>query len=205
MKNKHIEKVNKEIYEVIIPIMENWDNYKEHELEYMLKKFGNICRDETSIFRKKILSEKKLSNILLEIGNKYKDNTQILIQIVSSIDNMHDRYGLEISDDVFNFLILNTKNKKVNFYISVFITQLPQFTFYKDKWKYIMSIPDIAPKRKSINTFYGVINRNINNIPIEYKSSIISFFREAICNYNLHVATVGKYEEIIKTLSCSTE
>lgn len=99
------------------------------------------------MFRKKILSEEKLLNSLLEIGNKYKDNTHILIEIISSISNMHDRYGMKISDKAFEFILAHTKNKKVNFYISIVITKLPQFEFYKDKWEYIMSIPNIAPRK----------------------------------------------------------
>ena len=203
MSNKHLKKINEEINEVIIPIIDNWNNYKESELEYMLKKLGDICRDETSIFRKKILSEERLLDVLLEIGDKYKNNTYILIQIISSIDNMHERYGLNISDRAFNFLIKHTKNKKVNFYISIFLTKLPQFDSYKNKWEYIMSIPNIAPKKKSINTFYKIINKNINNIPIEYNTFIISYFKEIICDYNLHIKNKKKYQDIINKLSYS--
>ena len=87
MKEKHIEKINREINETIIPIMNDWSIFNEDDMQRLLKKFGNICRDETSVFRKKILSEEKLLDSLLEIGNKYKDNIHILIEIVSSIHN----------------------------------------------------------------------------------------------------------------------
>ena len=170
-------------------------------MQKMLKKFGNICRDETSVLRKKILSEEKLLDSLLEIGNKYKDNTHILIEIISSIYNMHDRYGMKISDKTFKFLLAHTKNKKLNFYISIFITKLPQFEFYKNKWEYIMSIPNIAPREKSISTFYNIIDKNIDNLPSKYKPVIIAYFKKVISKYTLHISNVEKYQELIKKLS----
>lgn len=201
MKEKHIEKINREINETIIPIMNDWIIFNEDDMQRLLKKFGNICRDETSVFRKKILSEEKLLDSLLEIGNKYKDNTHILIEIVSSIHNMHDRYGMRISDKAFEFLLTHTKNRKVNFYISIFITQLPQFEFYKDKWEYIMSIPNIAPREKSISTFYNIINKNIDNLPTKYKPDIVAYFEKVISKYTLHISNIEKYQELIKKLS----
>ena len=198
MKEKHIEKINREINETIIPIMNDWSIFNEDDMQRLLKKFGNICRDETSVFRKKILSEEKLLDSLLEIGNKYKDNTHILIEIVSSIHNMHDRYGMRISDKAFEFLLTHTKNRKVNFYISIFITQLPQFEFYKDKWEYIMSIPNIAPREKSISTFYNIINKNIDNLPTKYKPDIVAYFEKVISKYTLHISNIEKYQELIK-------
>lgn len=197
MENKYQEKVDKEVIEIINPIHNNWDNFTEKELEILLKKFGNVCRDETSLLRKSILSDNELAKDLLEIGDKYNNNFKILIEIVSSINNMNKRYGLEITDDIFKFLITQTKNKKVNFYVSIFITELPQFVSYAHKWDYIMSIPNIAPKEKSINTFYRIINDNINNIPDRYKIDAIKIFDKTLLNSNLHETTVKKYSKII--------
>ena len=85
MKNKHQEQVLREISDVVYPIINNWENYSENELEHLLKRLGNICRDETSLVRKKHLPVKNLVESLLRIGNKYENNHKILIQIVSSI------------------------------------------------------------------------------------------------------------------------
>lgn len=197
MENKYQEKVDKEVIEIINPIRNNWDNFTEKELEIFLKKFGNVCREETSLLRKNILSDNELAKDLLEIGDKYNNNSKILIEIVSSINNMNKRYGLEITDDIFKFLITQTKNKKVNFYVSIFITELPQFASYAHKWDYIMSIPNIAPKEKSINTFYRIINDSINNIPDRYKIDAIKIFDKTLLNSNLHETTVKKYSKII--------
>lgn len=98
------------------------EHFNEDDMQRLLKKFGNICRDETSVFRKKILSEEKLLDSLLEIGNKYKDNIHILIEIVSSIHNMHDRYGMRISDKAFEFLLTHTKIGRLIF---IFLFSLP--------------------------------------------------------------------------------
>jgi len=200
MKTKHQEQVLKEIVDVVNPILDNWENYTENELEYLLKKLGNICRDETSLVRKEVLPTKKIAETLLKIGNEYDNNHKILTQIVSSIHNMNDRYSLEISDDWFKFFIHQTKNRKVNFYVSVFITDLPQFASYEDKWKYIMSIPNIAPKDKSMHTFYQVINDNINIIPNELKTEIIKIFEKYITEKKLHETTIENYQEIIEKL-----
>lgn len=201
MENKYQEKVDKEFIEVINPIRNNWNSFTEKELEILLKKFGSICRDETSLLRKRILSDYELAKALLEIGDKYNNNSKILIEIVSSINNMNKRYGLEITDDIFQFLITLTKNKKVNFYVSIFITELSQFESYNYKWDYIMSIPNIAPKEKSINTFYRIINDNINKLPDDYKTDAIKIFEKALHNSNLHETTINKYLKIIAELS----
>jgi len=200
MKNKYQEKVNKEIIEVINPIRNNWNNFTDKELETLFKKFGNICRNETSLFRESALSDNELGNVLLEIGNKYNNNAKILVEIVSSIYNMKDRYGLEITDSIFQFLITQTKNKKVNFYVSLFITELSQFANYDQKWDYIMSIHSIAPKQKSINTFYHVITDNINNIPINCKIDAIKIFEKILNNSNFPESIVNKYLELIAKL-----
>jgi len=150
--------------------------------------------------RKSTLSDSELSKALLEIGEKHNTNSKILIEIVSLIDNMKKRYNLEITDNIFQFLITQTKHKKVNFYVSIFITELPQFLNYDQKWEYIISIPDIAPKNKSINTFYRIITNNIDNIPKNYKIDAIKIFEKNIHNSNLHETTANKYLKIITEL-----
>ncbi|GHT71765.1 hypothetical protein AGMMS50239_41050 [Bacteroidia bacterium] len=200
MNNKYQEKIEKEITEVINPIYNNWNFILEKEMEVLLKKFGNICRDETSLLRKSILANNELVEILLKIGDKYYNNSKILIEIVSSIDNIHKRYDLEITDKVFQFLIAQTKNNKVNFYVSIFITELPLFVNYDHKWDYIMSIPKIAPMKKSINTFYRIISNNISSIPEIYKNNVIKIFKTVLDQSNLHEVTIKNYKKIINIL-----
>lgn len=200
MKQNINEKIQQEINEVINPIHYNWKDKTEKEVEELLKKFGKICRDETSVYRKEILSNLKLAEELLKIGEKYNKNSKILIELVSSLNNMIARYNLIVNDLIFNFLINQTKNKKVNFYVSLFITELDHFNNYDDKWGYILSIPNIAPKEKSINTFFRIINNNINNIPNNLKTEIIEIFEEYTKKENLHKSTVDKYVNLVQLL-----
>ncbi len=200
MENKFLAKYENEINEVINPLRRDWKDFAESELETLIRKFGNICRDETSKFRKETLSDNNLAETLLEIGNAFNSNDKILVQIVSAIGNMYERYGLEIADNIFRFLIRQTKNKKVNFYVSIFITRLPQFGSYEREWEYIMSIPDIAPKDKSRSTFYYVISDNINSIPVELKADVIKVFENYMGKPNLHPHTVAQYSVVIQKL-----
>lgn len=197
---KYFERFEKQVEEVINPLQNNWYDLNEKELENLLKKFGNMTRDETSQLMEEVFSENERAKTLLLIANKHCNNSNMLIQIVSSICNMHFRYNLKITNDIFEFLIEQTKNKKVNFYVSILITRLPQFEKYEYKWDYILSIPEIAPKKKSLNTFYSVIKHNLDNIPVSYRIKIINIFQSSLDNSKLHESTITKYLNIIKKL-----
>ena len=198
---KSIANHEKEVTEVISPLYHNWKNFAENELEILLKKFGNICRNETSVFREAILSDNDLAETLLKIGDTFHENNKILIQIVSSIHDMHARYKLEITNKIYQFFIKQTQNKKVNFFVSIFIaTYLSLFTNYEHIWKYIMSMPDISPKKKSIDTFYTVINNNIDIVPCELKTEIIKVFENYINKTSLHPYIVTQYSTLIQKL-----
>jgi hypothetical protein len=201
MKRDINEIVEQEINEVINPLLTSWGKKTEKEVEDLLKKLGKICRDETSKFRNETLSNVNLAEELLKIGGNFKKNTTILVEIVSSINNMHERYKLIINENIFNFLLHQTKNKKVNFYVSLFITELPQFENYTDNWLYIMSIPNIAPKEKSINTFFRIISNKINSIPDKFKPEIVNIFEEYAKKENLHKSTVDKYKNLVQMLN----
>jgi len=161
---KYFWEFEKQLEEVIIPLYDGWNKLSEERLEFLLKKLGQICRDEKSLLKNEFLTDDRLIPILLMIGIKYENNHKILIQIVSSINNIYIKYGLEITDEIFDFLLEQTNNIKVKFYVFIFITELPQFKILKTKWEYILSIPKIAPRKKSINTFYRVINDNLDKI-----------------------------------------
>lgn len=198
MENIYQDKINSEVINVIHPIRDRWDEFTEYELEILLLKFGDICRDETSKMRVHILTDKKLVRALLEIGQKYKNNSKILIEIISSFHNMRERYKLEITNAIFDFAVSCISNRKVNFYVSIFIIELPQFENYKYKWKYVLSIPKIAPRKKSINTFYRYINKHLDCIPNDFKSEIIKVLNNALNVYGLHETTIRKYKDIIE-------
>ncbi|MFP5304096.1 hypothetical protein R2R70_23230, partial [Cobetia sp. SIMBA_158] len=73
------------------------------------------------------LSEPKLANRLLEFaGSDYKD-VNFVINIVATLGNMIDRYGLPTSDQIFEFFVNLKDEKKIRYYVSMFIMRFPQF------------------------------------------------------------------------------
>lgn len=194
------EIVQREINDVINPLLKSWDKKTEEEVEALLRQLGRIARDETSLLRNEALSNISLAEELVKIGEKYGKNTVVLREIVSSINNMYARYKLVINEEVFNFLMNQTKNKQINFYVSLFITELSQFEKYADKWAYIVSIPRIAPKSKSMNTFFRVISGKVNDIPNQLRLEIIKILEEHAKKENLHQSTVDKYLGLVKAL-----
>jgi hypothetical protein len=150
------ELLYKEMKSVIDDLQHHWKKKTEKEVEDLCKKMDKIARGENAWYRADALSDPSLPEELLHIGNAFNNNHIILQGIISSIDEMNSRYGLTISDNIFEFLLKHIQNKKVAFYIANFITEVPQFKNYDKKWEYILSIPNFAPKKK----FYTYIFKN---------------------------------------------
>lgn len=198
---KHFVKFKKEMDEIVQPLLNNWQKLSEIELENLIKKFGRqIARSELSTLKKELLSDEFVANTLVKIAQKYKGNNKILIEVISCIGNMFSRYDLTITSEIFQFLLEQTKDKKVNFYVSIFITEVPHFKNHKNRWDYVMSIPKIAPKDKSMNTFYRVINDNLSEIPQELKEKVADVFRSFIKENDLHSSTVQNYTQLMDKL-----
>ena len=190
--------VDQEFQNIIYPLVENWKQYSEEEVERLIKEIGKICRKEFSIYRKRLLIElKNFTEILLIIAKFYENNTVILVEILSSWYCLYNQYGINLSDEVFKFLISLKKGNNVRLYTAILIIQLPLFETYENKWIYILSISKIVPRRKSISVFYTAVWNNKDMIPIQYREKIIVVFQEAIEKYNLHPTTVDKYNKLI--------
>lgn len=190
--------VDQEFQNIIYPLVENWKQYSEEEVERLIKEIGKICRKEFSIYRKRLLIElKNFADILLIIAKFYENNTVILVEILSSWYCLYNQYGINLSDEVFKFLISLKKGNNVRLYTAILIIQLPLFETYENKWIYILSISKIAPRRKSISVFYTAVWNNKDMIPIQYRENIIAVFQEAIEKYHLHPTTVDKYNKLI--------
>ena len=190
--------VDQEFQNIIYPLVENWEQYSEEEVERLIKEIGKICRKEFSIYRKRLLIElKNFADILLIIAKFYENNTVILVEILSSWYCLYNQYGINLSDEVFKFLISLKKGNNVRLYTAILIIQLPLFETYENKWIYILSISKIAPRRKSISVFYTAVWNNKDMIPIQYRENIIAVFQEAIEKYHLHPTTVDKYNKLI--------
>ena len=198
MQYKDKIEVDQEFQNIIYPLVENWKQYSEEEVERLIKEIGKICRKEFSIYRKKLLIElKNFADILLIIAKFYENNTVILVEILSSWYCLYNQYGINLSDEVFKFLISLKKGNNIRLYTAILIIQLPLFETYENKWIYILSISKIAPRRKSISVFYTAVWNNKDMIPIQYRENIIAVFQEAIEKYHLHPTTVDKYNKLI--------
>lgn len=190
--------VDQEFQNIIYPLVENWKQYSEEEVERLIKEIGKICRKEFSIYRKRLLIElKNFTEILLIIAKFYENNTVILVEILSSWYCLYNQYGINLSDEVFKFLISLKKGNNVRLYTAILIIQLPLFETYENKWIYILSISKIVPRRKSISVFYTAVWNNKDMIPIQYRENIIAVFQEAIEKFHLHPTTVDKYNKLI--------
>jgi hypothetical protein len=198
MEYKDKVEVDQEFQNIIYPLVENWKQYSEEEVERLIKEIGKICRKEFSIYRKRLLIElKNFTEILLIIAKFYENNTVILVEILSSWYCLYNQYGINLSDEVFKFLISLKKGNNVRLYTAILIIQLPLFETYENKWIYILSISKIVPRRKSISVFYTAVWNNKDMIPIQYRENIIAVFQEAIEKFHLHPTTVDKYNKLI--------
>ncbi len=205
------ELLYKEMKGIIDDLQHHWKEKTEKEVQELCKKMGKIARGENAWYRADALSNPNLPQELLRIGDAFNNNLIILRDIIISIDEMNTRYGLIISDDIFLFLLKYISNKKVAFFIAAFITTVPQFKNYENKWDYILSIPNMTPKKDSIDIFRRIINKVLakvpetlailTKIPETLKNDVIKVFQDYLDkNPDLHQYTKEEYEEIIKKL-----
>lgn len=160
--------------------IENWKSYNEDELFQIVKEFEKKPRDEGSFWYEEVLSDKTLASNLLEIANKYPENTKMNIYIVSALGNMIKRYKLESSEEIFNYFLKKTQTKGVALYVSFFLPYLPQFDKYDNKWEYIMSIKKITPLKDAEISFRERIEFFLDQLPIMYVQETITFFEQCI-------------------------
>lgn len=189
--------------DILISIIYNWRKLSENEIDSIMTEFERIPRDEWSRFLEESLSDEALGNEILSIGKHYQANPSLLTNIILSLGNMIERYGLNVSDEIFNFYIECSKIKKgkVRFYISLFLPDFPQFCEYKEKWDYILSIPTFAPKKKSRNIFYMNVKHLIKEIPKDLKREISAIFEDWLNDESIGKFTKNDFLELIEKLA----
>jgi len=74
---------------------------------------------------------------------------------------------------------INSKNKKMQYYIAKGITILKEFQAYENLWEYVYTIPKILPKHDSFTIFRMFITVNFESIPANYKVK----FKEKVEEY----------------------
>ncbi|MCO6514904.1 MAG: hypothetical protein J6589_10655, partial [Snodgrassella sp.] len=106
-------------------------------------------------------------------------------------------------DNFFKFFNELKNVKKIDYYVSLFITNFPQFYMEDKKWDYILSILNISPKAKSERNFYIEIKKILNRnecIPNNYLDKFIASF-EKMYNKAKNDFYKNDYKEIILMLN----
>lgn len=181
----------------------NWKSYDETRLQKLMKEFEKIPREEFSSFFTPILTDKSLIENIGKIGEAFQSNSEILVNVISSLGNIVWRYKLDPSVEMFDFFKKAAKNKKVNYYVSLYITSFPQYHTWKDRWNYLISIPEIAPKKKSIVNFHTEVKKILNtkeDIPLEVINKIITILSSQINSNFLSDYTKNDYLNTISLL-----
>jgi hypothetical protein len=181
----------------------NWKSYDETQLQKLMEEFEKIPREEFSSFYTPVLTDKSLIENIVEIGEIFQSNSTILINIISGLGNIVWRYKLNPSAKIFDFFKKATKNKKVNYYVSLYITSFPQYRTWGDKWNYLISMPDITPKKKSIMNFHTEVKNILSSkddIPSEVIKKIITILNSHISSELLSDYTKSDYLNTINLL-----
>ena len=185
-----------------------WKSYNEGDLEKIVSDFEKFPRREFSTFYIPILTDTLLAEHLVTIGKIFLTNTRMLINIISSIGNMVWRYKLYPSDKVFNFFKEATTLKKVNYYVSLNISYFPQYSSWKGRWDYLISIPNISPKKKSIENFHTEVKKILSTkekIPFQVTKELPTILKNHINTTKMsdyliknYLNTIHKLEQELK-------
>ncbi|GHT22396.1 hypothetical protein FACS189430_04110 [Bacteroidia bacterium] len=166
--------------------VKNWETFDETDLEIIIKNLEKVPREEVSKLYFPYLTN-EVAEKLLEIGEKYGNNTKMVCLIVSAFGNLITRYKVESTDKFYSFFRQCINQPKVDYFVAIHIDNFPQFNTSKDKWEYFFSILNIRPKNKSFPIFYTKIRRVLTKkeiIPDEYLEKIINVISEKYNNSN---------------------
>ena len=118
------------------------------------------------------------------------------------------RYKLHPTDKVFEFFKEAASHKKVNYYVSLNISYFPQYISWKRRWDYLISIPNISPKRKSIENFHTEVKKILSTkekIPIQVIKELLTILKNHINTTKMsdylienYLNTINKLEKELK-------
>ncbi|MWP61196.1 MULTISPECIES: hypothetical protein [unclassified Gilliamella] len=195
---------NLDLLKILTYKIKTWDRGNDYiALSKLISDLEKLTRKEYSLYYKKFFTDISLAEQLIQLYKNENLNKETIINIVSCIGNMIERYSLPPLNDFFDFFNELKTIKKIDYYVSLFITEFPQF--YKDnkKWDYLLSILNISPKAKSERNFYieikKILNRN-ESIPNNYIDLFIASFEE-MYNKAKNDFYKNDYKEIILKLS----
>ena len=176
----------------------NFKNFSEYEISNLLQKFEKTPRDEVSFYFKSLFTNLEFANVLLEIADKYKENKKIQINILSSIGNMIRRYGLEETDEIYDYFKTNMFIKNVGVYVAIHLPYLKRFE-KENSWEYFMKVKNMTPKKMAETTFLNIVNEHITEIPNEHKGEVIALLKQKQQNSN-NEGGQKYYQELIYTI-----
>ena len=178
-------------------------HYDETQLQELMKEFEKFPRKEFSFFYVPILVDKTLIENIIEIGETFQANSNISINVISSLGCIVRRYKLKPSSKVFELFTKAIKNRKVNYYVSLHISAFPQYSTWEDKWNYLLSMPQIAPRKKSMVNFHHEIKRMLGSndyIPSEVIKETITMLKSHISSAELSKYSKDEYLNTINLL-----
>ena len=176
----------------------NFKNFSEDEISNLLQKFEKTPRDEVSFYFKALFTNLEFANVLLEIADKYKENKKIQINILSSIGNMIRRYGLEETDEIYDYFKTNMFIKNVGVYVAIHLPYLKRFE-KENSWEYFMKVKNMTPKKMAETTFLNIVNEHITERPNEHKGEVIALLKQKQQNSN-NEGGQKYYQELIYTI-----
>ncbi len=176
-----------------------WKQLPETEVFDAIKNFEKTTRWEGSKFYKDLFCDEKFARVLLAIGEEYKNDDKLTVNVISSLGYMMERYNLIETYDIYNYFESNMYRKKVAVNVSLFIVELDNFKNFQNKWEYIMNIKNMKPAKIAKSSFESIIKQHECEVPLKYYDEIHTYFMDCASNCNneagrdYYVGVAGKF------------
>ena len=193
----YIDNKNKKVKKMVaytIPFFPQFDEYS-CKWEYILQ-IPYIAPKKESIHVFRWVIECNLQKIPEDIKEK-------------TIDIFRDFIEKQIIHSVDYYLFLHIIEE-----IAFTIPFYQQFDDYSEKWKYVLEIPYIEPKKESIYVFRRAIERNLKVLPKDVREKTIVIFQDYMerkiihpVDYNLFIDVIEQFKLLeleIEELSLKT-
>lgn len=179
--------------------LSEWHKLSDEELFLTVKEFEKTPRLEVSIYYQDLFNDPKFSKTLLDIYNNHKDNTKLVVLLVSAIGNMIQRYDLPETKEIYEFMLENSDKSNIDPYVAIFLPRLKGFENYDKKWNYIMNIKKMSPKKVAESSFETIMDLYLEKIPEQYKNEAVEYFNKKVEKSNNEY---GKqyYQDIINKI-----
>ncbi|EEZ74817.1 hypothetical protein NEILACOT_05195 [Neisseria lactamica ATCC 23970] len=96
--------------------IENWETQTSEEIEKLLVDFEKQPRQEMSSYYTELFRDVQFAGVLVQIANKYAENSKINRCIVSALGMMMWRYKLPESEEIYRLMLANIQRKMFLYY-----------------------------------------------------------------------------------------